>query len=163
MQKARKLWENTMKPKPKKHNTKWWTQVKIQNPDFLSSASSNKNSFQQIQGRNKLALNSWAEKILKHDFIFNNASSICLFRGKSNASILTWVWFFYNFAISYSSRSKEFILFSMGISRLSILLLLRKELWNSSWCNQLNANIVRQISFHSDQVIHGILFNHTLT
>lgn len=133
-----------------------------QNPEswFPEYCLKQYNSFQQIQGRNKLALNSWAEKLLKHDFIFNNA---CLFRGKSNASILTWVWFFYNFAISYSSRSKEFILFSMGISRLSILLLLRKELWNSSWCNQLNANVVRQISFHSDQVIHGILFNHTLT
>lgn len=49
MQKARKLWENTMKPKTEKHNTKWWTQVKIQNPDFLSTASSNKIVFNKFR------------------------------------------------------------------------------------------------------------------
>lgn len=113
--------------------------VKIQIPDFLRSTSSNKHSFQQIQGRNKLTLDSWSKKILKLDFIFNNASSICFCGGKSNVSILTWVWFFYYFAISYSSRSKELGLFSVGISRLSILLLSREEVWNRTWYNQCNA------------------------
>lgn len=100
------------------------------------------------------------QKILKHDFIFNNAPSICFCRGKSNVSIFTWVWFFYYFAISYSFESKESVLFSVDMSRLSILLLLRKELWKITWYNQCNTRTtVRQISFHSDKFIHGILFN----
>lgn len=120
-QKTGQLFENTVKPKTKKIYKMVQFSVKFQNSDFVKGTSSYINSFQQIQGRYKLALNCWAENILKHYFTCNNASRICLIRGKSNVSVLTWVWFLYHFPITSSFRSKELVLFSMGISSLCIL------------------------------------------